>query len=164
MANRMVLNETSYLGAGAIKHIVEEVKIRGYKKALIVTDKDLIKFNVAQKVTTLLSDNNLAFDIFDDVKANPTINVVKKGIEKFKSCGADYLIPIGGGSSIDTAKAIGIIINNPEFSDVRSLEGAVVTNNKCVPIIAVPTTAGTGSESTEIAVMYYKNKKLSILK
>jgi lactaldehyde reductase len=148
MANRMVLNETSYLGAGAIENIVTEAKIRGYKKALVVTDKDLVKFNVSTKVTDLLKVNNLEFEVFDNVKANPTINVVKSGIEKFKEAGADYLIAIGGGSSIDTAKAIGIIINNPEFSDVRSLEGAVVTKNKCVPIIAVPTTAGTAAEVT----------------
>ena len=148
MINRMILNETSYIGAGAINHIVEEAKIRGYKKALVVTDKDLVKFNVATKVTALLEENNLIFEIFDDVKANPTIGVVKAGIEKFNQAGADYLIAIGGGSSIDTSKAIGIIINNPEFSDVRSLEGAVETKNKCVPIIAVPTTAGTAAEVT----------------
>jgi lactaldehyde reductase len=148
MANRMILNETSYIGAGAISNIITEVKIRGYKKALVVTDKDLIKFNVACKVTDLLKDNKLDFEIFDNVKANPTISVVKSGLEKFKETSADYLIAIGGGSSIDTAKAIAIIINNPEFSDVRSLEGAVVTNNKCVPIIAVPTTAGTAAEVT----------------
>jgi len=148
MANRMILNETSYIGAGAIANIVTEAKIRGYKKALVVTDKDLIKFNVACRVTDLLKENNLDFDIFDNVKANPTIDVVKSGIEKFKDSGADYLVAIGGGSSIDTAKAIGIIINNPEFSDVRSLEGAVSTKNKCVPIIAVPTTAGTAAEVT----------------
>lgn len=148
MANRMILNETSYIGAGAITHIVEEVKIRGYKKALVVTDKDLIKFNVATKVITLLEENNLVFEIFDDVKANPTISLVKAGIEKFNQAGADYIIAIGGGSSIDTSKAIGMIINNPEFSDVRSLEGAVETKNKCVPIIAVPTTAGTAAEVT----------------
>ena len=141
MANRMILNETSYIGAGAIENIVTEAKVRGYKKALVVTDKDLIKFNVATKVTDLLKANNLAFEIFDEVKANPTINVVLAGIEKFKSSGADYLLAIGGGSSIDTAKAIGIIIKNPEFSDVRSLEGVADTKNKCIDIIAVPTTA-----------------------
>lgn len=148
MANRMVLNETSYIGAGAISNISSEVNIRGYKKALVVTDKDLIKFNVASKVTDLLKKNNLDFEIFDNVKANPTISVVKSGIAKFKEVGADYLVAIGGGSSIDTAKAIGIIINNPEFSDVRSLEGAAITKNKSVPIIAVPTTAGTAAEVT----------------
>ncbi|MBU3181041.1 lactaldehyde reductase [Clostridium psychrophilum] len=148
MANRMVLNETSYIGAGAIGNIAAEVKTRGLKKALVVTDKDLIKFNVACKVTNLLKESGLDFDIFDGVKANPTINVVKSGIAKFKEIGADYLVAIGGGSSIDTAKAIGIIINNPEFSDVRGLEGAAITKNKSVPIIAIPTTAGTAAEVT----------------
>jgi lactaldehyde reductase len=159
MANRMVLNETSYLGAGAIENIVTEVKVRGYKKALVVTDKDLIKFNVATKVTALLKENALEFEMFDEVKANPTINVVKAGIEKFKESNADYLIAIGGGSSIDTAKAIGIIINNPEYSDVRSLEGAVLTKNKCVDIIAVPTTAGTAAEVTINYVITDEEKK-----
>jgi len=159
MANRIVLNETSYIGAGAISNIVTEVKIRGYKKALVVTDKDLIKFNVVSKVTYILKQNDLNFEIFDSVKANPTINVVKMGIEKFKEAGADYLIAIGGGSSIDTAKAIGIIINNPEFSDVRSLEGAVVTKNKSVPIIAIPTTAGTAAEVTINYVITDEEKK-----
>lgn len=159
MANRMVLNETSYLGAGAIENIVTEVKLRGYKKALVVTDKDLIKFNVATKVTDLLKENSLDFEIFDEVKANPTINVVKAGIEKYKESDADYLIAIGGGSSIDTAKAIGIIINNPEYSDVRSLEGAVLTKNKCVDIIAVPTTAGTAAEVTINYVITDEEKK-----
>jgi lactaldehyde reductase len=159
MANRMVLNETSYIGAGAIENIVTEAKIRGYKKALVVTDKDLIKFNVATRVTDLLKVNSLDFEIFDEVKANPTINVVLAGIDKFKAAGADYLIAIGGGSSIDTAKAIGIIINNPEFSDVRSLEGAVETKNKCVDIIAVPTTAGTAAEVTINYVITDEEKK-----
>ncbi|MBK1809968.1 lactaldehyde reductase [Clostridium sp. YIM B02505] len=159
MANRMVLNETSYLGAGAIENIVTEVKIRGYKKALVVTDKDLIKFNVATKVTDLLKENSLDFEIFDEVKANPTINVVKTGIEKYKESGADYLIAIGGGSSIDTAKAIGIIINNPEHEDVRSLEGAIQTKNKYVDIIAVPTTAGTAAEVTINYVITDEEKK-----
>ncbi|WP_298841700.1 lactaldehyde reductase [Clostridium sp.] len=148
MVNRMVLNETSYIGAGAIGNIAAEVKTRGFKKALVVTDKDLIKFNVACKVTDLLRESGLDFDIFDGVKANPTISVVKSGIAKFKETGADYLVAIGGGSSIDTAKAIGIIINNPEFSEVRGLEGAAVTKNKSVPIIAIPTTAGTAAEVT----------------
>ena len=159
MANRMVLNETSYIGAGAIENIVTEAKIRGYKKALVVTDKDLIKFNVATRVTELLKNNNLEFEIFDEVKANPTINVVFKGIEKFKEAKADYIIAIGGGSSIDTAKAIGIIINNPEYSDVRSLEGAVETKKKCVDIIAVPTTAGTAAEVTINYVITDEEKK-----
>lgn len=159
MANRMILNETSYLGAGAIENIVTEVKVRGYKRALVVTDKDLIKFNVATKVTDLLKENSLEFEIFDEVKANPTINVVKAGIEKYKESGADYLIAIGGGSSIDTAKAIGIIINNPEHADVRSLEGAIQTKNKCVDIIAVPTTAGTAAEVTINYVITDEEKK-----
>lgn len=159
MVNRMILNETSYIGAGAIENIVTEAKIRGYKKALVVTDKDLIKFNVATRVTELLKNNNLEFEIFDEVKANPTINIVLKGIEKFKEAKADYIIAIGGGSSIDTAKAIGIIINNPEYSDVRSLEGAVETKNKCVDIIAVPTTAGTAAEVTINYVITDEEKK-----
>lgn len=159
MSHRMVLNETSYIGAGAIANIVTEVKIRGYKKALIITDRDLIKFNVVSKVTDILNQNNLNYEIFDSVKANPTINVVKSGIEKFKEVAADYLIVIGGGSSIDTAKAIGIIIKNPEFSDVRSLEGAVVTKNKSVDIIAVPTTAGTAAEVTINYVITDEEKK-----
>ena len=159
MSNRMILNETSYIGAGAIENIVTEVKIRGYKKALVVTDKDLVKFNVVSNVTDILKENSLDFEVFDDVKANPTINVVLQGIEKFKESTADYLIAIGGGSSIDTAKAIGIIINNPEFSDVRSLEGAVETKNKCVPIIAVPTTAGTAAEVTINYVITDEEKK-----
>ena len=159
MANRMVLNETSYIGAGAIKNIVTEAKVRGYKKALVVTDKDLIKFNVATRVTDLLKANDLAFEIFDEVKANPTINVVLAGIEKFKASGADYLLAIGGGSSIDTAKAIGIIINNPEFSDVRSLEGVAPTKNKSVDIIAVATTAGTAAEVTINYVITDEEKK-----
>nr|WP_246578310.1 lactaldehyde reductase [Clostridium frigoris] len=144
----MVLNETSYIGAGAITSIAAEVKTRGFKKALVVTDKDLIKFNVACKVTDLLKKSDLEFEVFDGVKANPTINVVKSGIAKFKEIGADYLVAIGGGSSIDTAKAIGIIINNPEFENVRGLEGTAITKNKSVPIIAVPTTAGTAAEVT----------------
>ncbi|APC39439.1 lactaldehyde reductase [Clostridium estertheticum] len=148
MANRMVLNETSYIGAGAITNIAQEVKTRGFKKALVVTDKDLIKFNVACKVIDLLKESVLEFEIFDGVKANPTISVVKSGIAMFKESGADYLVAIGGGSAIDTAKAIGIIISNPEFSDVRSLEGAAITKNKAVPIIAIPTTAGTAAEVT----------------
>lgn len=159
MANRMILNETSYIGPGAIENIVTEAKIRGYKKALIVTDKDLVKFGVVNKVTDLLKDNNLEFEIFEDVKANPTINVVLAGIERFKEAKADYIIAIGGGSSMDTAKAIGIIINNPEYSDVRSLEGAVETKNKCVDIIAVPTTAGTAAEVTINYVITDEEKK-----
>lgn len=148
MANRFVLNETSYHGKGAILSIVDEVKTRGLKKAFVCSDPDLIKFNVTKKVTDVLENNSLAYEIYSDIKANPTIENVKSGVEVFKKSGADYIIAIGGGSSIDTAKAIGIIINNPDHEDVRSLEGAVVTKNKCVPIIAVPTTAGTAAEVT----------------
>ena len=159
MANRMILNETSYFGAGAISEIVTEAKARGFKKALIVTDKDLIKFNVAKKVTDLLDKASLAYEIFDEVKANPTVDIVKSGVETFKNAGADYLIAIGGGSPIDTAKGIGIIINNPEFSDVVSLEGVAETKKPCVPIIAVPTTAGTAAEVTINYVITDTEKK-----
>ena len=148
MANRMILNETSYHGAGAIQHIVYEVRSRSFKKALVVTDKDLIKFNVVEKVTALLDKAGLAYEIFDEVKANPSVDVIKKGVAKFKQSSADYLIAIGGGSPIDSSKAIGIIINNPEFEDVLSLEGVAPTHQKCVPIIAIPTTAGTAAEVT----------------
>ncbi|AHG78586.1 lactaldehyde reductase [Mannheimia varigena] len=159
MANRLILNETSYHGKGAIQHIVHEVKSRSFNKALVVTDKDLIKFNVAQKVTSLLDAAGLPYEIFDEVKANPAVDVIKAGVEKFKASGADYLIAIGGGSPIDSAKAIGIIINNPEFSDVLSLEGVAPTHQKCVPIIAVPTTAGTAAEVTINYVITDEEKK-----
>lgn len=159
MANRLILNETSYHGKGAIQHIVHEVKSRSFNKALVVTDKDLIKFNVAQKVTSLLDAEGLPYEIFDEVKANPAVDVIKAGVEKFKASGADYLIAIGGGSPIDSVKAIGIIINNPEFSDVLSLEGVAPTHQKCVPIIAVPTTAGTAAEVTINYVITDEEKK-----
>lgn len=159
MSNRMILNETSYFGAGSISEIVTEAKKRAFKKALVVTDPDLIKFNVAKNVTDLLEEAGLAYDIFSQVKANPTVKVVKAGIEAFKAAGADYLIAIGGGSSMDTAKAIGIIINNPEYADVTSLEGAIDTKNPCVPIIAVPTTAGTAAEVTINYVITDEEKK-----
>ena len=159
MASRMILNETSYFGAGAIAEIVTEAKKRGFNKALIVTDKDLIKFNVAKKVTDLLDGAGLAYEIYDEVKANPTVAIVKKGIEAFKAAGADYLIAIGGGSPIDTAKGIGIIVANPEYADVTSLEGAVDTKNPSVPIIAVPTTAGTAAEVTINYVITDEEKK-----
>lgn len=159
MANRMILNETSYFGAGSISEIVTEAKKRAFKKALVVTDPDLIKFNVAKNVTDLLEEAGLAYDIFSQVKANPTVKVVKAGIEAFKAADADYLIAIGGGSSMDTAKAIGIIINNPEYADVTSLEGAIDTKNPCVPIIAVPTTAGTAAEVTINYVITDEEKK-----
>ncbi|AWH87576.1 lactaldehyde reductase [Limnobaculum parvum] len=148
MANRMILNETSYFGAGAISHIVDEVKKRGFKKALLVTDKDLIKFGVATKVSKLLDEAKLPYEIFDDVIPNPTITVVQKGVTKFKQSGADYLIAVGGGSPQDTCKAIGIIINNPEYADVRSLEGVAPTKKASIPMIAIPTTAGTAAEVT----------------
>lgn len=159
MANRMILNETSYFGAGSISEIVTEAKKRAFKKALVVTDPDLIKFNVAKNVTDLLEEAGLAYEIFSQVKANPTVKVVKAGIEAFKAAGADYLIAIGGGSSMDTAKAIGIIINNPEYADVTSLEGAIDTKNPSVPIIAVPTTAGTAAEVTINYVITDEEKK-----
>jgi lactaldehyde reductase len=148
MANRIVLNETSYHGAGAIMEIPGEVKRRGFKKAFVSSDPDLIKFQVTSKVTKILEDNGLDYEIFSDIKPNPTIENVINGVEAFKKSGADYIIAIGGGSSMDTSKAIGIIIANPEFSDVRSLEGVAPTKNPSVPIIAVPTTAGTAAEVT----------------
>ncbi len=156
---RMILNETSYFGKGVISEIVTEVKGRGFKKALVVTDKDLIKFGVAQKVTDLLDKAGLNYEIFDEVKANPSVQVVQKAVEAFKTSGADYLIAIGGGSPIDTSKAIGIIINNPEYADVVSLEGLAPTKNKSVPIIAVPTTAGTAAEVTINYVITDEEKK-----
>ena len=146
MANRMILNETSYFGAGAISEIVTEAKKRAFKKALVVTDPDLVKFGVTANVTKLLDEADIPYQVFSDVKANPTVKVVKAGIEAFKAAGADFIVAVGGGSSMDTAKAIGIIITNPEFSDVTSLEGVADTKNPCVPIIAVPTTAGTAAE------------------
>ena len=148
MANRIVLNETSYHGAGAIKEIANEVKVRGFVKAFVCSDPDLIKFGVTKKVTDVLDEAGLAYEIYSNIKPNPTIENVQTGVAAFKASGADYLIAIGGGSSMDTAKAIGIIINNPEFEDVRSLEGVAPTKKPCVPIIAVPTTAGTAAEVT----------------
>ena len=148
MANRIVLNETSYHGAGAIKEIANEVKVRGFAKAFVCSDPDLIKFGVTKKVTDVLDEAGLAYEIYSNLKPNPTIENVQTGVAAFKASGADYLIAIGGGSSMDTAKAIGIIINNPEFEDVRSLEGVAPTKKPCVPIIAVPTTAGTAAEVT----------------
>ncbi|RKS87797.1 lactaldehyde reductase [Orbus hercynius] len=159
MAYRMILNETSYFGAGSINHIVDEVKKRDFNKALVVTDKDLIKFNVATKVTDLLDKAGLSYQIFDEVMPNPTIGIVQKGVQVFKQSGADYLIAIGGGSPQDTAKAIGIIINNPEFADVRSLEGVAPTKKSAVPTIAIPTTAGTAAEVTINYVITDEEKK-----
>lgn len=148
MANRFMLNETSYHGYGAIKEIANEAKARAFKKAFVCSDPDLIKFNVTKKVTDILDNEGLAYEIYSDIKPNPTIENVKHGVESFKASKADYIIAIGGGSSMDTAKAIGIIITNPEFEDVRSLEGVAPTKKPCVPIIAVPTTAGTAAEVT----------------
>ena len=148
MVNRIVLNETSYHGAGAIKEIVTEVKGRGFKKAFLCSDPDLVKFGVTGKVTSILDEANLSYELYTNIKANPTIENVKSGVEAYKKSGADYIIAVGGGSSMDTAKAIGIIINNKEFEDVVSLEGVAPTKNKSVPIIAIPTTAGTAAEVT----------------
>ncbi len=148
MANRIVLNETSYHGKGAINSIVTEAKARGFKKAFVCTDSGLLKFGVAAKVTAVLDGAGLAYEIYSNIKPNPTIENVQTGVTAFKASGADYIIAIGGGSSMDTAKAIGIIITNPEYEDVRSLEGVAPTKNPCVPIIAVPTTAGTAAEVT----------------
>ena len=145
---RIILNETSYHGAGSIKEIVGEVKNRGLSKALVCTDPDLIKFGVAKKVLDVLDGAGLPYEVFSDIKANPTIENVQNGVAAYKKSGADYLIAIGGGSSMDTCKAIGIIIANPEFADVRSLEGVAPTKNPSVPIIAIPTTAGTAAEVT----------------
>lgn len=148
MVNRISLNGTSYHGAGAIKEIINEVNARGFKKAFVASDPDLVKFGVTAKVTDLLKEAGKPFDLYSDIKPNPTIQNVQHGVKAFKESGADYIIAIGGGSSMDTSKAIGIIIANPEFEDVRSLEGVASTKNPCVPIIAVPTTAGTAAEVT----------------
>ena len=148
MANRIMLNETSYHGAGAIQEIATEAKAHGFQKAFVCSDPDLIKFGVTKKVTDVLDKNGLVYEIYSDIKPNPTIQNVQHGVQAFKDSGADYLIAIGGGSSMDTSKAIGIIIANPEFEDVRSLEGVAPTKKPCVPIIAVPTTAGTAAEVT----------------
>jgi len=148
MANRFVLNETSYHGKGAIAEIATEIKARAFSKAFVCSDPDLIKFGVTKKVTDVLDAAAIPYEIYSGIKPNPTIENVQAGVAAFKACGADCIVAIGGGSSIDTAKAIGIIITNPEFADVKSLEGVAPTKNKCVPIIAVPTTAGTAAEVT----------------
>ncbi len=148
MANRFILNETAYFGQGSVSVIPEELSRRGFQKALVVTDPDLIRFKVAQKVFDVLDAAKVSYEVFSEVKANPTIHNVQSGLAAMKSSGADCLIAIGGGSAMDTAKAIGIITNNPEFSDVRSLEGVAPTKKPSVPIIAVPTTAGTAAEVT----------------
>lgn len=146
--HRFILNETSYHGSGAIQGIIAEVKSRNFKKALIVTDEDLITFGVVKKVTDLLDASHFAYEIYDKVKANPSVAMVQNGVAAFKSSKADYMIAIGGGSPQDTAKGIGIIINNPEYADVVSLEGVAPTKHKSVPVIAVATTAGTAAETT----------------
>ena len=148
MANRFVLNETSYHGAGADACVADEVKGRGFKKVFVCSDPDLIKFKVTKKVTDVLDNAGIPYEIYSQIKANPTVENVQSGVEAFKASGADCIVAIGGGSSMDTAKAIGIIIANPEFADVVSLEGVAPTKNKSVPIIAVPTTAGTAAEVT----------------
>ena len=148
MAARFVLNETSYHGAGAIAEIATEAKARGFQKALVCSDPDLVKFGVTQKVLDVLDAAGLAYDLFSEIQPNPTIENVTAAVAAYKAADADYLIAIGGGSSMDTAKACGIIITNPDFADVRSLEGVADTKNPCAPIFAVPTTAGTAAEVT----------------
>ncbi|MGM9632315.1 MAG: lactaldehyde reductase [Eubacteriales bacterium] len=159
---RFVLNETSYHGKGAIKEIAGEIIGRGFKRAFVCSDPDLLRFGVTGKVTAVLDEANIPYEIYSNIKPNPTIENVQSGVEAFKASGADCIVAIGGGSSMDTAKAIGIIITNPEFSDVRSLEGVAPTKNKCVPIIAVPTTAGTAAEVTINYVItdVEKNRKM----
>lgn len=160
--NRFILNETSYHGAGAIAAIKDEAAGRGFKKALVCSDPDLIKFGLTKKVTDVLDGAGVAYEIFSEIKPNPTIENVQAGVEAFKKSAADFIVAIGGGSSMDTAKAVGIIITNPDFADVRSLEGVADTKNKCVPIFAVPTTAGTAAEVTINYVItdVQKNRKM----
>lgn len=162
MANRFVLNETSYHGAGAIAEIATEAVGRGFAKALVCSDSDLIKFGVTKKVTDVLDGAGLAYEIYSNIKPNPTIENVQQGVAAFKAAEADYIIAIGGGSSMDTAKGIGIVIANPDFADIRSLEGVAPTKNKSVPIFAVPTTAGTAAEVTINYVItdVEKNRKM----
>ena len=162
MANRFVLNETSYHGKGAITAVADEIKARAFAKAFVCSDPDLIKFGVTKKVTDVLDNAGIEYAMFSEIKANPTVENVQAGVEAFKASGADCIVAIGGGSSMDTAKAIGIIITNPEFADVVSLEGVAPTKNKCVPIIAVPTTAGTAAEVTINYVItdVAKNRKM----
>ena len=162
MANRFILNETSYHGAGAIAAIADEAKRRGFHKALVCSDPDLLRFGVTKKVLDVLEGAGLAYEVYSDIKPNPTIDNVKHGVEVLRASGADYLIAIGGGSSMDTAKAVGIITTNPEFADVRSLEGVAPTKKPCVPIFAVPTTAGTAAEVTINYVItdVEKNRKM----
>lgn len=162
MANRFVLNETSYHGAGAIAEIATEAIGRGFKKAFVCSDPDLIKFGVTKKVTDVLNNAGLAYEIYSNIKPNPTIENVQSGVSAFKAAEADYIIAIGGGSSMDTAKGVGIVIANPDFADIRSLEGVAPTKNKSVPIFAVPTTAGTAAEVTINYVItdVEKNRKM----
>jgi lactaldehyde reductase len=162
MANRFILNETSYHGAGAIQEIAGEAQGRGFQKAFVCSDPDLVKFGVTQKVLDVLEGASLDYELYSNIKPNPTIENVQTGVEAFKASGADYLIAIGGGSSMDTAKAIGIIIANPDFADVVSLEGVAPTTKKSVPIFAVPTTAGTAAEVTINYVItdVAKNRKM----
>ena len=148
MVNRFILNEVSYFGPGARKELPTVVASRGWKKALVVTDKGLMKFGVAKMVLDVLDEANIAYEIFDDVKPNPTVSNVTAGIEACKKAEADFIIAIGGGSSMDTAKGIGVVVTNPEFADIVSLEGVAPTKNKCLPIVALPTTAGTAAETT----------------
>ena len=148
MANRFVLNETSYHGKGAIKEIPNEIKARGFKKAFVASDPDLVKFGITAKVTDLLDEAGIGYVVYSDIQPNPTIENVQNGVKCFKEADADCIVAIGGGSSMDTAKAIGIINTNPEFADVRSLEGVAPTTKPCTPILAVPTTAGTAAEVT----------------
>ncbi len=148
MSDRIMLNPVSYHGAGAIAEIISEVNARGLKKAFLCSDPDLVKFRVTSKISDLLEKNSFPYELYSNIKPNPTIENVQTGVEAFKKSGADYIIAVGGGSSMDTAKAIGIIIANPEFEDVRSLEGVADTKKPCVPILAVPTTAGTAAEVT----------------
>lgn len=148
MANRIILNETSYHGAGSRSEIVTEVKRRGFKKAFFVTDKDLIKFGVAAEIEKVLKSASIPYEIFSELKANPTVKNVQDGVDAFKKSGGDFLLALGGGSAIDTAKGIGIVVANPEFYDVVSLEGTADTKNKSIPVIALPTTAGTAAEVT----------------
>ncbi|MDD6464711.1 MAG: iron-containing alcohol dehydrogenase [Coprococcus sp.] len=150
MANRFVLNETSYYGAGAIAEIATEVIGRGFKKAFVCSDPDLIKFGVTKKVTDVLDNAGLAYEIYSNIKPNPTIENVQSGVAAFKAAEADYIIAIGGGSSMDTAKGVGIVIANPDFADIKSLEGVAPTKNKSVPIFAVPTTAGIPADLKDI--------------
>lgn len=159
MVNRFVLNGISYHGKGAIQEIPGIIESKGFKKAFIASDPDLVKFGITKKVTDLLDEKGMDYVVYSDIKPNPTIENVKNGVQAYKDAGADYMITIGGGSSMDTGKAIGIIINNPEFADVRSLEGVADTKNPTVFTIAVPTTAGTAAEATINYVITDNEKK-----